>query len=1020
MADGVPLTGAQLLDLFDAQVTSRQLDLAGRWLRSFGEGYYTIGSAGHEGNAAVAAALRPTDPALLHYRSGAFYCVRAAQAADPEAAPGRATAPESVDGAAAGAVAGPATAADAVEGSAGADAGRATPANGAASPETVAGAAVAAGAPGGAAGRPTAAEAAAGPASADRAAPDAVTGRAVTATAVPATGRSTVATVTAPTGAGDSTGADRSGAQPLGATEGRTATAAGASDRSASDQGASDRSARDGGTGASASGADTGDSGTGTGTNIGAGENGNSENGESDGGADHRANGARSGEHGGDGDGLSGDGTGGDGSGGNHSGAENGGGADGGGRRRELGAAGGTGDPATAGREGAVESAAATPPAKRPVLQGYVEAARDVLRGMVASSREPIAGGRHKVFGRADLAVVPTTSTIASHLPRAVGMGLAVERLRRLDARRGSTQPAPALAPAPWASDAIVVCSFGDASINHASATAAFNTAGWYDHTGLRIPVLFVCEDNGFGISVRSPQGWVATALRSKPGIRYFAADGADLVGAYGVAVEAAAWVRRHRRPAVLHLTTARLMGHAGADAESAYRDAGEIAADVTRDPVVATARRLVDAGLASGAELLDRYDEIGWRVRRIAEEVLDEPKLVDPAEVIAPLAPRRPVRVALAVADAGARAAGPHAAARAEAFGGKPPELAGPLTLAQSINAALTDGLLHHPQMAVFGEDVAAKGGVYGVTKGLRDRFGAARVFDTLLDETSILGLGLGAGLAGMLPVPEIQYLAYLHNAEDQLRGEAATMGFFSQGAWRNPMVVRVAGLAYQEGFGGHFHNDNSVAVLRDVPGLVIAVPARPDDAAAMLRTCLASAAVDGSVCVFLEPIALYHTRDLYTDGDGEWLSGYAEPGAWAAGHVPVGRARVYGVGSAEDVTIITFGNGVRMSLRAASALADEGIGTRVVDLRWLAPLPVADLIREAAATGRVLVVDETRRSGGVGEGVLAALVDAGYVGSARRVAGVDSFVPLGPAARQVLVSEEAITQGARTLLAR
>ncbi|GAB3942359.1 hypothetical protein GCM10027614_29250 [Micromonospora vulcania] len=157
-------------------------------------------------------------------------------------------------------------------------------------------------------------------------------------------------------------------------------------------------------------------------------------------------------------------------------------------------------------------------------------------------------------------------------------------------------------------------------------------------------------------------------------------------------------------------------------------------------------------------------------------------------------------MRVARAVADAAARASGAGVGARAEAFGGKPPELAGPLTLAQSINAALADGLLDHPQMAVFGEDVAAKGGVYGVTKGLRDRFGAARVFDTLLDETSVLGLGLGAGLAGMLPVPEIQYLAYLHNAEDQLRGEAATMQFFSRGAFRNPMVVRVAGLAYQE----------------------------------------------------------------------------------------------------------------------------------------------------------------------------------------------------------------------------
>jgi 2-oxoisovalerate dehydrogenase E1 component len=461
-------------------------------------------------------------------------------------------------------------------------------------------------------------------------------------------------------------------------------------------------------------------------------------------------------------------------------------------------------------------------------------------------------------------------------------------------------------------------------------------------------------------------------------------------------------------------------MGHAGADAETAYRRTADITRDLERDPLVGTARLLVEAGLATPEQLIARYDEVGWQVRKVAEEVIAEPKLTTPTEVVGPLAPRRPVRVSRAVTETAQRAAGPAAATRLAAFGGKLPEEAGPLTLAQTINATLADGLLTHPGMTIFGEDVAAKGGVYGVTKGLRDRFGPARVFDTLLDETSVLGLGLGTGLAGMLPVPEIQYLAYLHNAEDQLRGEAATMQFFSRGAYQNPMVVRVAGLAYQEGFGGHFHNDNSVAVLRDVPGLVIAVPARAQDAAPMLRSCLASATVDGSVCVFLEPIALYHTRDLYADGDNEWLAGYPAPEAWPAGHVPIGRARVYGVGSAEDLTIITFGNGVRMALRVAARLADAGVGSRVVDLRWLSPLPVADVIRESSATGRVLIVDETRRSGGVGEGVVAALVDGGYVGAARRIAAVDSFIPLGPAAKQVLVDEDAITQGARALLAR
>ena len=147
--------------------------------------------------------------------------------------------------------------------------------------------------------------------------------------------------------------------------------------------------------------------------------------------------------------------------------------------------------------------------------------------------------------------------------------------------------------------------------------------------------------------------------------------------------------------------------------------------------------------------------------------------------------------------------------------------------------------------------------------------------------------------------------------------------MSFFSSGAYRNPMVLRVAGLAYQESFGGHFHNDNSVAVLRDVPGLVLAVPARPADAAPMFRSCLASAAQDGSVCVFLEPIALYHTRDLHKQGDNGWLAGYSAPADWGGEHIPIGRARTYPVGSADHLTILTFGNGLRMSLRVAEKLA-------------------------------------------------------------------------------------------------
>jgi 2-oxoisovalerate dehydrogenase E1 component len=298
-------------------------------------------------------------------------------------------------------------------------------------------------------------------------------------------------------------------------------------------------------------------------------------------------------------------------------------------------------------------------------------------------------------------------------------------------------------------------------------------------------------------------------------------------------------------------------------------------------------------------------------------------------------------------------------------------------------------------------------------VTSELSKRAGVGRVFNTLLDEQSILGLAIGAGQLGLLPVPEIQYLAYLHNAEDQLRGEAASLQFFSNGQYRNPMVVRIAGYGYQKGFGGHFHNDNSVAVLRDIPGIVIASPARGDDASAMLHTCLAAAHANGSVCVFLEPIALYMTRDLHDTGDGLWTSVY-DP---APAHVPIGSARSYGDG--RDLLIASFANGLYMSLRVARRLEKtHGLRARVLDLRWLAPLPALDLLREANACGRVLVVDETRRSGGVSEAITTALVDGGFAGAIARVAAHDTFIPLGAAANHVLVSEDDIERAALALV--
>jgi len=403
---------------------------------------------------------------------------------------------------------------------------------------------------------------------------------------------------------------------------------------------------------------------------------------------------------------------------------------------------------------------------------------------------------------------------------------------------------------------------------------------------------------------------------------------------------------------------------------------------------VLFTAELLVDQGHRSVEDVIALYENKRTEVMGLAREVADLPQLESAAAVSAPLT------AGLASAQQASRAVG---------VSSQPGQ-----TLAQAINTALTEVLQEHQQAVLFGEDVARKGGVYGVTRGLYKKFGAARVFDTILDEQTILGIALGAGLNGLLPIPEIQYLAYVHNALDQIRGEGATLQFFSNGQYRNPGIVRIAGYGYQKGFGGHFHNDNSVAALLDIPGVIVASPSHPDDAYAAMRACARAGIEAGALSLYLEPIALYHTRDLYHDDDGGWLGQ-----AGSSVDPTIGTARTHGDGT--DLTIVTFGNGVPMSLRVAQRIRQQqGIDARVVDLRWLAPLPVQDIVREAAETGKVLVVDETRRSGGVSERVIAALIDNGFTGRLTRVTSADSFIPLGDAALHVLLDEPTIEKAA------
>jgi 2-oxoisovalerate dehydrogenase E1 component len=633
-----------------------------------------------------------------------------------------------------------------------------------------------------------------------------------------------------------------------------------------------------------------------------------------------------------------------------------------------------------------------------------IDPALDTLLSFAASSEDPISGGRHKVWGSLRMQVPPQTSTIASHLPKAMGLAFAIGRRKKL----GLEQRLP--------EDSIVLCSFGDASANHAVAMAGINGARYAFRRGNPVPILFLCEDNRVGISVSKPRRWIADSYSGLSQLEYFAVQSVDLVEIWDTVEKAINVCRSRRKPVFLRIPMVRLWGHAGSDVETTYRSLEEIERMEAQDPLLANARLLVESGAASPRELLTILESTRRRVEQTAAHVVSRPKLSTAKEVMAPLAPMDLEAARASVTEP------VDARRREEIFRGRLPEDATAPTkrsMAALINAALHDEMIRRPELIAFGEDVAKKGGVYYVTTGLQEKFGAMRVFDTLLDETTILGMAQGLSHHGLLPIPEIQYLAYLHNAIDQLRSEACSLQFFSNDQFRNPMVVRIAGFAYQRGFGGHFHNDNAIGALREIPGLLLATPSRGDDAVRLLRGMIALAAECGRVGCFLEPIALYHQKDLHEDGDQGWLCDYPAPAGGKSALLP-GEVGLYNAGYT-DLLIVSYANGLRLSLRAARTLEREhGIKARVLDLRWLNPLPL-DAVREhAAACGTVLVVDECRATGaGIADAVIADLAESGIGTRLASVRALDTYIPLGPAANTVLVQEHDIVERALALSA-
>jgi len=610
----------------------------------------------------------------------------------------------------------------------------------------------------------------------------------------------------------------------------------------------------------------------------------------------------------------------------------------------------------------------------------------DLALSFTASSDDPISGGRHKVFGSKQLNMPPQTSTISSHIPKAVGTALSIDRAKDLMIKEREL-----------IDDSIILCSFGDASVNHSTALGGINTAEWITHQGGHVPIIFICEDNGLGISVTTPENWVYDSFSNRKGIKYIQCNGLHLIDLIRKAEEANDYCRKNRSPVFLHMKTIRLMGHAGSDIEIGYNSKKNIENNEFNDPLLHSSRILIHNKCLSKDDILKLYEHTREVVNHVCEEASIRPKLNTSRSVmqsilsnsrqyISPTSPKR--------------------LDREKVFGKEYQRIDQPQHMAKLINYALTDILTQYSNTLVFGEDVAEKGGVYNVTANLFEQFGIRRVFNSPLDETSIIGTAIGLSHNGFIPIPEIQFLAYYHNAEDQLRGEAATLPFFSKGQFVNPMVLRIPGLAYQKGFGGHFHNDNSLAVFRDLPGIIVACPSNGIDAVKMLRRAVFEAYKNSRITVFIEPIALYMVKDLYRSKDRKWSFKYPDLNE----EISIGEFAVHGQGS--SLTIISYGNGFYLSMKARVEI-EKALNRKIkiIDLRWLSDINILHLLKSIGKCSKILIVDECRKNGCYGEGLVSDIFMATKKPLKIKLhAAENSFIPLGKAATVTLPSKQSI----------